>query len=259
MKANDCYFFVDESGDPTFYDKRGNLIVGEQGCSKILLLGFIKTANPSILRSQVRRFHQLVVNNPEYQQIPSLAKTKKAFHAKNDVAQIRDSFFEEIATMDFSAQFVVARKVEKVFRNNFQAKENLFYHHLVSLLFQNNLHLHHKNHIYFSQRGSITRQERLDEAINQAVAKFEQKNNRTMDNQRQIYAQTPSAEPCLSIIDYMNWAIQRAFIYREIRHLDIVRSKISLIFDVYDPNKTRERDKFYDRKNIFELNKITPL
>ncbi len=34
MKVNDCYFFVDESGDPTFYDKRGNLIVGEQGCSK---------------------------------------------------------------------------------------------------------------------------------------------------------------------------------------------------------------------------------
>lgn len=77
MKPNDCYFFVDESGDPTFYDKRGNLIVGEQGCSKILLLGFIKTANPSILRSQVRRFHQFVVNNPEYQQIPSLAKTNK--------------------------------------------------------------------------------------------------------------------------------------------------------------------------------------
>ncbi|MFD3164862.1 DUF3800 domain-containing protein [Herpetosiphon sp. NSE202] len=258
MKANDCYFFVDESGDPTFYDKRGNLIVGEQGCSKILLLGFIKTDDPARLRSHVQQFQQFVVNKPEYQQIPSLAKTKKALHAKNDVAQIRDSFFEEIATMEFSAQFVVARKVEKVFRNNFQAQETQFYHHLISVLFQNNLHLHHKNHIYFAQRGSSTRQEPLNSAINEAVTRFEQKNNRIMQNQRQIYAQTPSAEPCLSIIDYMNWAVQRAFIYREIRYIDMVRSKISLIFDLYD-TKAREREKFYDRKNSFELNKIAPL
>ena len=40
------YFFVDESGDPTFYNKEGKFIVGEEGCSKILILGFIRTGNP---------------------------------------------------------------------------------------------------------------------------------------------------------------------------------------------------------------------
>jgi len=30
------WFFVDEAGDPTFYDRSGNLIVGQEGCSKIL-------------------------------------------------------------------------------------------------------------------------------------------------------------------------------------------------------------------------------
>jgi len=29
------YFFVDESGDPFFYDRKGNFIVGKEGCSKI--------------------------------------------------------------------------------------------------------------------------------------------------------------------------------------------------------------------------------
>ena len=33
------HFFVDESGDPVFYDRTGNLIVGQPGCSPILLLG----------------------------------------------------------------------------------------------------------------------------------------------------------------------------------------------------------------------------
>ena len=40
------YFFVDEAGDATFYNKYGRLIVGEEGCSKILLLGFIRTEHP---------------------------------------------------------------------------------------------------------------------------------------------------------------------------------------------------------------------
>ncbi len=26
------YFFVDESGDPTFFDRNGKLIVGKEGC-----------------------------------------------------------------------------------------------------------------------------------------------------------------------------------------------------------------------------------
>ena len=44
------YFFVDESGDPTFYDKKGKLIVGNEGVSKILILGFIKTEDPKSIR-----------------------------------------------------------------------------------------------------------------------------------------------------------------------------------------------------------------
>ena len=32
------WFFVDESGDPTFYDPRGNVIVGQPGCSTVLIL-----------------------------------------------------------------------------------------------------------------------------------------------------------------------------------------------------------------------------
>lgn len=42
------YFFVDESGDPTFYDRYGRLIINnKEGVSPILILGFVKTANPN--------------------------------------------------------------------------------------------------------------------------------------------------------------------------------------------------------------------
>jgi len=44
------WYFVDETGDPVFYDERGNLIVGTEGCSPILGIGFIETDEPSEIR-----------------------------------------------------------------------------------------------------------------------------------------------------------------------------------------------------------------
>lgn len=44
------YYFVDESGDPVFYDDSGKLILGQPGVSPLLILGFIRTTNPQAIR-----------------------------------------------------------------------------------------------------------------------------------------------------------------------------------------------------------------
>ena len=49
------YFFVDESGDPTFYNRFGKFIVGEEGCSKILIIGFVMASNPIVFRKKLLR------------------------------------------------------------------------------------------------------------------------------------------------------------------------------------------------------------
>ena len=51
------WYFVDESGDPTFYDRHGNLIVGQEGCSPILILGFVETSDPHPIRSALAELH----------------------------------------------------------------------------------------------------------------------------------------------------------------------------------------------------------
>lgn len=167
------WFFVDESGDPTFYDRQGNLIVGQAGCSPILILGFVETQRPDSFRKAVLALQQEVMSDQYFQDFPSLPKTALAFHAKDDVPEIRYRFFKLLATLDFSAQFVVARKIERVFRNSFEAREKEFYDHLVSRLFQNALRLHQHNLVYFAKRGSRTRQEPLANAIRKGIADFE--------------------------------------------------------------------------------------
>jgi hypothetical protein len=149
-KPGRAWYFVDESGDPTFYNKRGELIAGQPGCSPVLILGFIQTADPNPIRKAVRALQQEVLNDPYFQGRRSLAHTANAFHAKSDLFEIKYLFFKLIATLDFRAHFIIARKMEEVFIKHDNRKQNAFYDHVVSCLFEGILHLHEENHIYFA-------------------------------------------------------------------------------------------------------------
>ena len=256
-KSGRNWFFVDESGDPTFYDRAGNLIVGQEGCSPILVLGFIETQQPNQIREALLQLQREVLADPYFEGVPSLAKTAVALHAKDDLPEIRYKVFKLLAQLEFKAQFVVARKVEKVFRNNFHAMETEFYDHLVSQLFKNTLHRFEQNTIYFAKRGSRNRQLPLQMAIRLGMTHFEHKWGTPITTQVAVQAQSPAGEPCLSAIDYMNWAVYQAFTRGEMRYFRQVQEKVSLLVDLYD--RANYPRNWYNRKNQFDIKKITPL
>jgi len=251
------WFFVDESGDPTFYDRSGNMIVGQAGCSPILILGFIETQNPDAIRKAVLTLQQEVINDPYFKDFPSIQRTAMAFHAKDDLPEIRYRFLKLIAKLDFRAQFVVARKIERVFRNSFGAQESAFYDHLVTRLFQNVLHRYEDNRIYFSKRGSRDRQAPLQNAIQKGMRLFVDKWNLQPASTFSIQAQTPAGEPCLSVIDYMNWTVYRAYLRQEMGYYRSVESKVDLLVDLYDTRNYP--NNWYSQRNPFDINKTTPL
>jgi hypothetical protein len=250
-------YFVDETGDPVFYDHRGNLIVGQGGCSPILGLGFVECADPAPLRRALADLHARVASNRYLDAIPSMQKTNRAFHAKDDAPEVRYLVYECLAGLAFRAQFMVARKIERVFRNSFHARESEFYDHLVSLLFENVLHRHARNRIYFAQRGSRTRQAQLEQAIRLGVSRFEERWNRHVETTYSVAPQTAVGEPCLQIIDYMNWAVYRAFTRGEMRYYKFVEDKISLLVDLYDVS--RYPNNWYRRGNPFDIARASPL
>lgn len=251
------FFFVDESGDPMFYDRKGNLIVGQSGCSPILMLGFIETQSPKRLRREIISLRNEIVGDSYFQDVPSLSKTAIAFHAKDDLPEIRYRFFKLLATLDFRAQLIVARKIERVFRNSFEAQEEAFYDHLVSLLFENVLHRYQENVIYFAKRGSRDRQLPLSQAIQKGIQRFEEKWNHSVTTKFKVQAQTPGGEPCLSVVDYVCWAVYRAFTRGQMRYYKTVEEKVSLLVDLYDTEKYPKN--WYNRRNPFHITKITPL
>ena len=251
------WFFVDESGDPTFYDRRGNLIVGKPGCSPLLILGFIETINPVAIRRALANLHAAIAADPYLRDVPSIAKTNVAFHAKDDCPEVRYLVFKCIESLDFRAQFIVGRKIERVFKGRFQSKERLFYDQLVSHLFKNVLHRYTHNSIYFSKRGSRDRQAPLKAAIEKGVEAFETQWHTKVSTEITVQSQTPAGEPCLQIIDYMNWAVYRAFTRREMRYYRIVEDKVSLLLDLYDLDNYP--NNYYNRRNPFDIEKASPL
>ncbi len=251
------YFFVDESGDPTFYDRYGKLIVGNEGISKILVLGFIKTEDPKSIRQTFTDLQNRLSKDKYLQGIPSLQKSLLAFHAKDDSAEVKQAVYKTIISLNFSAELIVARKIENIFKKRHNRKETEFYDDLVAKLFENKLHVSSLNEIYFAVRGSRSRQKPLEDAIQRAVCKFETKWKVKIDSKINVYPQSPSGEPCLQVIDYINWAIQRAYIKGDMRFYKFIEDKVSYLVDIYDNDKYPKN--FYSRRNKFDIIKISSL
>ena len=64
IKPGSIFFYVDESGDPTFYDRKGNLIAGQPGCSPLLILGLIEIKDPVQARQAILKLQKELVTDP---------------------------------------------------------------------------------------------------------------------------------------------------------------------------------------------------
>lgn len=260
MKADkylNNYFFVDESGDTTFYNRKGEWIVGvENGASPILLMGFIRTTEPEYLRKKIKELHDELANDPYLKDIPSMKKTNITFHAKDDCAEVRYKVFSLLKDLPFSCNIVVARKTKKVFEK-YGGDTQVLYDSLITNLFKNILHLSNNNYIYIATRGSKKRQVPLENAIQKSLKYTEEKLHTKIDSRQMILPQTPSGEVCLQIVDYCNWVIQRAFIQGDMRYYNFLKEKFGLIVDLNDYKKGWKN--FYSKGNPFDIKKISPL
>lgn len=220
-------------------------------------MGFIQTEDPKSIRNELTKLTDQLTKDEYLKGIPSLQKSLTAFHAKDDSAEVKQAVYKAIVNLNFSVELIVARKIENIFKKRHNRKETEFYDDLITRLFQNKLHTSSLNEIYFAVRGSRERQKPLEDAIQKAVSSFEEKWKVKIDSQINIYPQRPSGEPCLQVIDYINWAVQRAYIKNDMRFYKFIEDKISYLVDIYDTDKYPKN--FYNRKNKFDVTKISPL
>jgi len=224
----------------------------------VLILGFVEVADPLPVRHAVLNLQRRVVASSYFQKKPYIDRMAIALHAKDDLPEVRYLMFELISSLDICAQVVVARKVEGIFLAKDQGNQNHFYDYVVSCLFEKVLHLHKDNYIYFAHRGSRSRQLPLTAAINNGIERFKQWSGSPEPTNVMVQAQRPSGEPCLSVIDYVNWGVYQAYVHRDMRFFNTIRSKVSVVADLFDEAK-RPKHWYNRRDNPFDIEKTTPL
>jgi hypothetical protein len=90
-----AHYFIDEAGDPVLFGKR-KVIVGTQS-SRYFLLGKLEVGDPVALAQGLDDLRKQLLADPYFNSAPSMkpeeGKTAVAFHAKDDLAEVRDRVF----------------------------------------------------------------------------------------------------------------------------------------------------------------------
>lgn len=262
-----CNYFVDEAGDGTLFNTKGKVIIGQEGCSRYFMLGILEVPNSDALSKGLTDLRKKLLSDPYFRKVPSMQpeqqKTALAFHAKDDIAEVRREVFAELMKYDGLRFYAVVRDKFGVLREvrtykNKRYHPNQLYDQLITRLFKDRLHKNDEYVITFATRGSSDRTQALKTALEDARHRFEKKWAIHRDATMQILAVPASTNPCVQAADYFLWAIQRCYERREDRYLDYIWSRCRLIWDVDDRRKNKY-GVYYNQKTPLHIDTLPSL
>jgi hypothetical protein len=257
--------FLDEAGDTTFYTKGKVPIIGNQGVSCCFILGLVKFKQPlDEIRTQIKALQKQVQDDAYYKDVPSIqkkiAKGGFYFHATDDPAEVRKTFFEFIKTIDCSFEAAVGRKIPALYEKKHNGSEIEFYADMLSHLLKNKFQTEDKLVLSIAQRGKSTRNSVLEMAREKAEKRFtENRGGEAVKTKIIFNVLNHFTEPLLNVTDYYCWALQRVFERGEMRYYYFLKDKIPVVVDLYDHEKYAEGKNYYGPKNpLTPENKISP-
>jgi hypothetical protein len=258
------HYFVDEAGDPTLFNRKGRLIVGDEGCSRYFLLGKLEIEGPEVLSAQLTALRQDLVADPYFKGVPSMQpghrKTALAFHAKDDIPEVRREVYRLLQNAKVRFYAVVRDKtnlVTYVQQQNardagYHYRENEQYDILVRELFGKLHHMADEVRICFAKRGNKSRNAAFREALEQAATAFAQSFGFAHPATNDVLSSAPPHCPGLQAVDYYLWALQRFYERGEERFLDLIWPQVGEIHDL-DRLENGRRGVFYTKHKPLDL------
>ena len=109
------HFFVDEAGDLTLFDRRGRSMLGRDGVSQYFMVGVAEIRNPAVVGSRLDTLRRDLMSDPYLPGACSMhferRKTALAFHAKDDLPEVRWRVYERLRRLDIKVAVALRRKV----------------------------------------------------------------------------------------------------------------------------------------------------
>lgn len=263
-KTSRRYYFVDEAGDGNLFNSRGRVIVGTEGCSRYFILGVLDVPLPDDLARDMENLRFRLLCDPYFENIPSMQpanrKTALAFHANDDLPEVRREVFALLKKYDLRFMAVVKDKqrvIEYVRARNehdvaYRYHPNELYDYMIRRLFKNLLHKDDEYNIYFSKRGKSDRTKALRKALEAAKHRFNSQMGIKRTSQINVSASRPVVNICLQAADYFLWALQRCYERREDRYLRYIWPLFRMVHDV-DDVREKSYGAYYTKRKPLTL------
>lgn len=237
------HYFVDEAGDGVLFDKHGRVIIGQEGCSRFFILGMLDVPNPEALGRELEALRAKLLADPYFKGVPSFqpeaGKTVLAFHAKDDVPEVRKEIFSLLLRHDLHFFAVVSDKSKVMDYVKQRGKLDPAYHYhpnelydyLVRLLFKTRLHQEERYRITFAKRGKVDRTVALINALKTTRDRFLQEHKKVSRAAIEVIPGVLVNHSGLQAVDYFLWALQRLYERREERYVTLLWPAFSLVHD----------------------------
>ena len=258
------HYFVDEAGDPVLFNRKGRLIVDENGCSSYFILGKMEIDEPAEVERELEALRAELLADPYFKDVPSMQpknrKTAVAFHAKDDLPEIRREVFKLLLKKGLRFYAVVRDKRDLaiyVQRQNerdatYRYRQDEQYDLLVKELFRKLHHMADDVHICFAKRGNKSRNAAFRIALEEAAKAFERSFGFVHPAKNNVVSSTPPKCVGLQAVDYYLWALQRFYERREERFLDLIWPQVGEIHDL-DRVEGGKRGVFYTKRKPLNL------
>lgn len=254
------HYFVDEAGDGTLFDRKGKVLIETEGCSRYFMLGLLDVADPVSLKQRFDDLRARLLADPYFKDVPSMqpqtGKTALAFHAKDDLPEVRREVLALLRETEGLRYFAVVtdkwRVLDYVRQQNLRSPAyryhpNELYDYLTRRLFKNLLHKDGGYEIVFARRGASDRTAALHSAIEKARQRFAQQWGITANTPIRFISSTPPLYAGLQAADYFTWALQRLYEKGEDRYLNYLWNAVHLIQDI-DDKRTADYGVYYTQK-----------
>lgn len=262
-------YYVDEAGDMTLFDKRGKVIVGRKGVSKVFMVGVAYLPQPDLAREYLDGLRADLLADPYFKGVPSMqpkaGKTATCFHACKDLSEVRYHVFKLLPRIKAEVFVSIRRKgvmAERILASKatFRSSriEDIVYDDLVKRLFRDRLHLADENRIVFARKGKSARSHALGQAITRAKANFERAHGKPSNRPTRIISTFPREFVGLQLVDYYLWALQRLYERGEERFFNLLSDRYKLIMDL-DDRRNKDYGEYYSASNPLTQKKILPV
>lgn len=274
MTADTLHIFVDEAGDPTLFANRRRAIVGTPGCSRFFILGKLEVDDPHALGARLERLRKDLLGSPYFAGVPSFeparGKTAHAFHAKDDLPEVRYEVYKLLVAEGDAVRFhaVVCDKehvLRGVLRRNetepgYRYQHNELYDELMRSLFGKFHRLADRYAVCVARRGQSDRNEAIRTAIEHAERDFVASYGfgRGGKDDWLIRVSTPKIDACLQAADYFLWSVQRFYepraqADRSPREDRFLRMLWPQVGEIHDLHFGPERGTFFNAQQSLTL------